>query len=114
MNYGYHIMFQILLMLQITIEYVAAQYTTISSLEEGIGLILEELKSYGFDKIISWFCILRIMEFHFLGEGRIFIILGSGLGEPLMISSPEHKSRCNQATNTLTRLLDLAPTRKHH
>lgn len=34
----------------------------------------------------------------------------SGIGEPMMISSPLHKERRHQATNSLANLLDIVPT----
>uniref|UniRef100_A0A8D8M3X3 N-sulphoglucosamine sulphohydrolase n=1 Tax=Cacopsylla melanoneura TaxID=428564 RepID=A0A8D8M3X3_9HEMI len=86
---------------------VAAQYTSMSRLDQGIGLILEELKSFGFeDNTLVLYSSDNGISF----PGGRTNLYDSGLGEPLMISSPEHKSRWNQVTNTLTSLLDLAPT----
>lgn len=86
---------------------VAAQYTAISRLDQGIGLVLEELKSFGFeDNTLVLYSSDNGIPF----PGGRTNLYDSGLGEPLMISSPTHKSRWNQVTNTLTSLLDLTPT----
>lgn len=86
---------------------IAAQYTTISRLDQGVGLVLQELKRAGFDK--NTLVILTSDNAIPFPAGRTNLY-DSGLSVPLLISSPWHMQRHNQVTNSLTSLLDIAPT----
>ncbi|XP_044733287.1 N-sulphoglucosamine sulphohydrolase [Chrysoperla carnea] len=86
---------------------VAAQYTTISRLDQGIGLVLKELKAAGHedDTLIVYTSDNGIP----FPSGRTNLY-DPGLAEPLLISSPEHTERRHQVTYSLTSLLDIMPT----
>ncbi|KAK5641207.1 hypothetical protein RI129_009754 [Pyrocoelia pectoralis] len=86
---------------------VAAQYTTISRLDQGVGLLLEELKNSGhLDDTLVIYSSDNGVPFP---NGRTNVY-DSGLAEPMFISSPVHTDRHNQVTYSLTSLLDIAPT----
>lgn len=86
---------------------VANQYTTISRLDQGVGLILEELKKSGHEN--------DTLVIYSSDNGVPFPnartnLYDSGIAEPMFISSPLHKERRNQVTYSLTSLLDIVPT----
>uniref|UniRef100_A0A1Y1LQD7 Sulfatase N-terminal domain-containing protein n=3 Tax=Photinus pyralis TaxID=7054 RepID=A0A1Y1LQD7_PHOPY len=86
---------------------VAAQYTTISRLDQGVGLLLEELKNAGhLDDTLIIYSSDNGVPFP---NGRTNVY-DSGLAEPMFISSPVHTDRHNQVTYSLASLLDIAPT----
>ncbi|CAH0564258.1 unnamed protein product [Brassicogethes aeneus] len=86
---------------------VAAQYTTISRLDQGVGLIIEELKKAGhLDDTLIMYTSDNGIPFP---NGRTNLY-DSGIAEPMFISSPEHKERRNELTNSLASLLDVVPT----
>ncbi|XP_057667769.1 N-sulphoglucosamine sulphohydrolase [Diorhabda carinulata] len=86
---------------------VANQYTTISRLDQGVGLIIEELKNSGhYDNTLIIYSSDNGIPFP---NGRTNMY-DSGIQEPLFISSPLHKERRGQVTNSLTSLLDIVPT----
>ncbi|XP_044253701.1 N-sulphoglucosamine sulphohydrolase [Tribolium madens] len=86
---------------------VANQYTTISRLDQGVGLILEELKKSGHsDDTLVIYSSDNGIPFP---NGRTNLY-DSGIAEPMFISSPLHKERRNQVTYSLTSLLDIVPT----
>lgn len=86
---------------------VAAQYTTISRLDQGVGLILDELKRANFaENTLIIYTSDNGIPFP---NGRTNFY-DSGVAEPMFISSPVHKERRNQVTNSLTSLLDVVPT----
>lgn len=86
---------------------LAAQYTTISRLDQGVGLILQELKNagHGEDTLVIYSSDNGIP----FPNGRTNFY-DSGLREPMFISSPLHKERRNQVTYSLASLLDVVPT----
>ncbi|XP_970679.2 N-sulphoglucosamine sulphohydrolase isoform X1 [Tribolium castaneum] len=86
---------------------VANQYTTISRLDQGVGLILEELEKSGHaDDTLVIYSSDNGTPFP---NGRTNLY-DSGIAEPMFISSPLHKERHNQVTYSLTSLLDIVPT----
>ncbi|XP_024937694.1 N-sulphoglucosamine sulphohydrolase isoform X2 [Cephus cinctus] len=86
---------------------IAAQYTTISRLDQGVGLVLKELKDAGvLDDTLVIYTSDNGIPFP---SGRTNLY-DPGMAEPMMISSPYHKNRRNQATHSMTSLLDIAPT----
>ncbi|XP_046813921.1 N-sulphoglucosamine sulphohydrolase isoform X3 [Vespa crabro] len=86
---------------------IAAQYTTISRLDQGVGLVLNELKDAGFkDNTLILYTSDNGIPFP---NGRTNLY-DSGMAEPMMISSPIHKERRNQVTYAMTSLLDVVPT----
>lgn len=104
---------------------VAAQYTTVSRLDQGtftlfvhvkrklnisvlgVGLILQELKNSGhLDDTLVIYTSDNGIPFP---NGRTNLY-DSGIAEPMFVSSPLHKERRNQVTSSLTSLLDIVPT----
>ncbi|XP_055541612.1 N-sulphoglucosamine sulphohydrolase [Wyeomyia smithii] len=86
---------------------VAAQYTTISRLDQGVGLVLQELKNAGFDN--ETLVIYTSDNGPPLPAARTNLY-DPGMAEPMFIRSPDPKSRKNQVTYSMTSHLDLVPT----
>lgn len=86
---------------------VAAQYQTISRLDQGVGLILKELESAGLDE--STLVIYTSDNGTPMPSGRTNLY-DVGIAEPMFIRSPEPTARRNQVTYSMTSLLDLTPT----
>ncbi|XP_025835901.1 N-sulphoglucosamine sulphohydrolase [Agrilus planipennis] len=86
---------------------VAAQYSTISRLDQGVGLVLKELELSGHlnDTLIIYSSDNGIP----FPNGRTNLY-DSGLAEPMFISSPLHSERQNKVTYSLASLLDIVPT----
>ncbi|KAL3274373.1 hypothetical protein HHI36_015771 [Cryptolaemus montrouzieri] len=85
----------------------AAQYTTMSRLDQGVGLVLKELEDAGF--LNNTLIIYSSDNGIPFPNGRTNMY-DSGVGIPMFISSPFHTERRYQVTNSLTSLLDIAPT----
>lgn len=88
-------------------EDLAAQYTTLSRLDQGIGLVLGELEAsgHGQDTLIIYTSDNGIP----FPSGRTNFY-EPGVVEPLLVSSPEHPSSWGRSTPVLASLLDLTPT----
>ncbi|XP_017774623.1 PREDICTED: N-sulphoglucosamine sulphohydrolase [Nicrophorus vespilloides] len=86
---------------------VAAQYITISRLDQGVGLLLQELKNAGHsnDTLVIYTSDNGIP----FPNGRTNLY-DSGIAEPMFISSPSHKERKGKVTYSLASLLDITPT----
>lgn len=86
---------------------LSAQYTTVSRLDQGIGLVLQELREAGFqnDTLVMYSSDNGIP----FPNGRTNLYW-SGTAEPLMVSSPEHRLRWGQESGAYVSLLDLTPT----
>ncbi|XP_059056894.1 N-sulphoglucosamine sulphohydrolase [Achroia grisella] len=86
---------------------VAAQYTTMSRLDQGVALIIKELEAAGHlqDTLIIYTSDNGIP----FPSGRTNLY-DPGLREPLLISSPETSARRNQASAAMVSLLDIMPT----
>nr|XP_012141558.1 PREDICTED: N-sulphoglucosamine sulphohydrolase isoform X2 [Megachile rotundata] len=86
---------------------IAAQYTTISRLDQGVGLVLKELEDAGFkDNTLVIYTSDNGIPFP---SGRTNLY-EPGLAEPMMIRSPIANHRKNSVTHSLTSLLDIVPT----
>ncbi|XP_042198521.1 N-sulphoglucosamine sulphohydrolase isoform X2 [Callorhinchus milii] len=86
---------------------LAAQYTTISRLDQGIGLVLKELREAGHqDDTLVIYSSDNGVPFP---NGRTNLYR-SGVAEPLLVSSPEHRQRWGQVSASYTSLLDITPT----
>ncbi|XP_066247442.1 N-sulphoglucosamine sulphohydrolase [Euwallacea similis] len=86
---------------------IDAQYITMSRLDQGVGLVLKELQDAGhLDDTLVIFSSDNGVPFP---NGRTNFY-DSGIAEPMFISSPIHRERRNQITNSLTSLLDIVPT----
>uniref|UniRef100_A0A7M4FJI0 N-sulfoglucosamine sulfohydrolase n=1 Tax=Crocodylus porosus TaxID=8502 RepID=A0A7M4FJI0_CROPO len=86
---------------------LAAQYTTIGRMDQGIGLVLEELSHAGF--LNSTLVIYTSDNGIPFPSGRTNLY-HSGTAEPLLISSPKHTARWGQVSQAYASLLDLTPT----
>ncbi|CAG5031382.1 unnamed protein product [Parnassius apollo] len=86
---------------------VAAQYTTMSRLDQGVGLILKELESAGHkeDTLVIYTSDNGIP----FPSGRTNFY-DPGLREPLIMVSPEPDARRNEASGAMVSLLDIMPT----
>ncbi|XP_059904356.1 N-sulphoglucosamine sulphohydrolase [Gadus macrocephalus] len=86
---------------------LAAQYTAVSRLDQGVGLVLEELRAAGYenDTLVAYSSDNGVP----FPNGRTNLY-GSGTAEPLLLSSPEHRARWGQASQAYVSLLDLTPT----
>ena len=86
---------------------IAAQYTTISRLDQGIGLVIKELETSG--QLENTMIVYTSDNGPPFPSGRTNFY-DPGMSVPLLISSPKHKKRWHQVTNTMTSHLDLVPT----
>ncbi|TRY86289.1 hypothetical protein DNTS_034180 [Danionella cerebrum] len=88
-------------------EDIAAQYTTVSRLDQGVGLVLEELRKAGYenDTLVIYSSDNGIP----FPNGRTNLY-SSGVNEPLLVSSPDHRERWGQVSNAYVSLLDITPT----
>jgi N-sulfoglucosamine sulfohydrolase len=86
---------------------IAAQYTTISRLDQGIGLVIKELEQSGhLDDTLIVYTSDNGPPFP---NGRTNFY-DPGMAVPMLVSSPLHKQRWHQVTNVMTSHLDLVPT----
>ncbi|XP_076644221.1 N-sulfoglucosamine sulfohydrolase [Halictus rubicundus] len=86
---------------------IAAQYTTITRLDQGVGLVLKELEDAGFKN--NTLVIYTSDNGIPFPNGRTNLH-EPGLAEPMMIRSPIPEHRKNVVTYSLTSLLDIVPT----
>ncbi|XP_071968437.1 N-sulphoglucosamine sulphohydrolase [Engystomops pustulosus] len=86
---------------------LAAQYTTIGRMDQGIGLVLSELRSAGHENdTLVIFSSDNGIPFP---NGRTNLYW-SGRAEPLLISSPGHPRCSGQVSQSFASLLDITPT----
>ncbi|XP_050560750.1 N-sulphoglucosamine sulphohydrolase-like isoform X1 [Spodoptera frugiperda] len=86
---------------------IAAQYTTMSRLDQGVGLVLQELQSAGHaDDTLVIYTSDNGVPFP---SGRTNMY-DPGLREPLIIASPDARARKNEASHAMVSLLDIMPT----
>lgn len=86
---------------------IAAQYTTISRLDQGVGLVIKELELAG--HLDDTLIIYTSDNGPPLPAARTNLY-DPGVREPMFISSPDHKERRNQVTYAMTSHLDILPT----
>ncbi|XP_038570059.1 N-sulphoglucosamine sulphohydrolase-like isoform X1 [Micropterus salmoides] len=86
---------------------LAAQYTTVSRLDQGIGLVLQELRDAGYenDTLVIYSSDNGIP----FPNGRTNLYR-SGTAEPMLLSSPEHRERWGDTSQAYVSLLDITPT----
>uniref|UniRef100_UPI003AACFD17 N-sulphoglucosamine sulphohydrolase isoform X1 n=1 Tax=Centroberyx gerrardi TaxID=166262 RepID=UPI003AACFD17 len=86
---------------------LAAQYTTVSRLDQGIGLVLQELRAAGYenDTLVIYSSDNGIP----FPNGRTNLYR-SGTAEPMLVSSPEHRERWGDTSQAYVSLLDVTPT----
>ncbi|XP_075920742.1 N-sulfoglucosamine sulfohydrolase-like [Petromyzon marinus] len=86
---------------------LAAQYTTIGRLDQGVGLVLEELRSAGYaDDTLVIYSSDNGIPF----PGGRTNLYTSGVAEPLLVSSPEDRERWGHSSEAYVSLLDITPT----
>ncbi|XP_067005093.2 N-sulphoglucosamine sulphohydrolase [Anabrus simplex] len=86
---------------------IAAQYTTISRLDQGVGLVLKELADAGYaHNTLVMYTSDNGIPFP---SGRTNLY-DPGMAQPLLVSSPRPGDRKNQVTYSMTSLLDIVPT----
>ncbi|CAH2106849.1 unnamed protein product [Euphydryas editha] len=86
---------------------IAAQYTTMSRLDQGVALMLQELEAAGHkDDTLVMYTSDNGIPFP---SGRTNFY-DAGLREPLLISSPEPTARKNEVSGAMVSLLDIMPT----
>lgn len=86
---------------------ISAQYTTISRLDQGVGLIMKELEKSGFlDNTLILFTSDNGIPFP---NGRTNLYT-SGVIEPFIVSSPLDKTKWGTRSSTLISSLDITPT----
>ncbi|KAK3930451.1 N-sulfoglucosamine sulfohydrolase [Frankliniella fusca] len=86
---------------------IAAQYTTISRLDQGVGLVLKELEKSG--KLNDTLVIYTSDNGIPFAGGRTNLY-DSGIRLPMLLSSPQHTKRHYQVTYAMSSHLDLVPT----
>ncbi|XP_024914583.1 N-sulfoglucosamine sulfohydrolase isoform X2 [Cynoglossus semilaevis] len=86
---------------------LAAQYTTVSRLDQGIGLVLQELQDAGYenDTLVIYSSDNGVP----FPNGRTNLYV-SGTAEPMLVSSPEHRDRWGDISQSYVSLLDITPT----
>ncbi|XP_063701747.1 N-sulphoglucosamine sulphohydrolase [Culicoides brevitarsis] len=86
---------------------VAAQYTTISRLDQGVGLVLRELEAAGLanDTLVMY----TSDNGPPFASGRTNLY-DPGVREPFFLHSPDNTKRQNQVTYSMTSLNDVVPT----
>ncbi|XP_072414892.1 N-sulphoglucosamine sulphohydrolase [Chiloscyllium punctatum] len=86
---------------------LAAQYTTISRLDQGIGLVLKELREAG--RANNTLVIYSSDNGIPFPNGRTNLYR-AGIAEPMLVHSPEHTGRWGQVSQSYVSLLDITPT----
>uniref|UniRef100_H2YDS5 Sulfatase N-terminal domain-containing protein n=1 Tax=Ciona savignyi TaxID=51511 RepID=H2YDS5_CIOSA len=86
---------------------ISAQYTTISRLDQGVGLVINELKKAGFlDSTLILFTSDNGIPFP---NGRTNLY-GSGTAEPFFLSNPIQEHKFGEVNQEYVSLLDITPT----
>uniref|UniRef100_A0A1A7WP27 N-sulfoglucosamine sulfohydrolase (Sulfamidase) n=1 Tax=Iconisemion striatum TaxID=60296 RepID=A0A1A7WP27_9TELE len=86
---------------------LAAQYTTVSRLDQGIGLVLQELRDADYEN--NTLVIYSSDNGIPFPNGRTNLY-HSGIAEPMLVSSPEHRERWGDTSQAYVSLLDITPT----
>ncbi|KAM6972310.1 N-sulfoglucosamine sulfohydrolase [Aplochiton taeniatus] len=86
---------------------LAAQYTTVSRLDQGMGLVLQELREAGYEN--NTLVIYSSDNGIPFPNGRTNLY-HSGIAEPMLVSSPEHRERWGDTCRAYVSLLDITPT----
>nr|XP_002731111.1 PREDICTED: N-sulphoglucosamine sulphohydrolase-like [Saccoglossus kowalevskii] len=86
---------------------IAKQYTTISRMDQGIGLFMKELEQAGFsDNTLVIFTSDNGIPF----PGAKTNLYEKGMGEPFLVSSPYHRERWGKESDAMASSLDIVPT----
>ncbi|KAJ8037061.1 N-sulfoglucosamine sulfohydrolase [Holothuria leucospilota] len=86
---------------------IANQYTSMSRLDAGIGMLLDELKSHGYlDNTLILYSADNGIPF----PNAKTNLYESGMGEPFLVSSPFETSRWGEVSESLASTTDILPT----
>ncbi|KAL0279496.1 UNVERIFIED_CONTAM: hypothetical protein PYX00_001039 [Menopon gallinae] len=86
---------------------VSAQYTAISRLDQGIGLVLKELETAG---VLSETLIMYTSDNGIPFPSGRTNLYDPGIAQPLLVASPIESDRRNEVTFAMTSHLDITPT----
>ncbi|XP_013169197.1 PREDICTED: N-sulphoglucosamine sulphohydrolase [Papilio xuthus] len=86
---------------------IAAQYTTMSRLDQGVGLLLKELEAAGHKEDTL---VIYTSDNGIPFPGGRTNLHEAGLRAPLILASPQPAARRNQASYAMASQLDLMPT----
>ena len=86
---------------------LAAQYRTISRLDQGIGLILQALKDFGYDQDTL---VLYTSDNGIPFPNGRTNLYEAGMGEPMIVSNPYMMQRWGQESEAMVSLTDITPT----
>ena len=86
---------------------IAAQYKTISRLDQGVGLMMQALKDYGFDNDTL---VLYVADNGCPFPNAKTNLYESGMIEPMMISNPLSRSRWGERSTSLVSTTNIVPT----
>lgn len=86
---------------------ITNQYTSMSRLDAGIGMLLDELESHGYlDDTLILYSADNGIPF----PNAKTNLYESGMGEPYLVSSPSDKSRWGQVSEAFASTTDILPT----
>ena len=86
---------------------IAAQYRTVSRLDQGVGLVLQALQEYGFsDDTLILYSSDNGIPFP---SGRTNLY-DPGMAEPMIVSSPLARNRWGEISDAMPSLTDIVPT----
>lgn len=86
---------------------ITALYKGMSRIDQGVGLMLQALKDYGFDNNTL---VILTADNGIPFPGAKTNLYDPGMGEPLFVSSPFHKSRWGVQTAAMASATDIVPT----
>ncbi|XP_033103719.1 N-sulphoglucosamine sulphohydrolase-like [Anneissia japonica] len=86
---------------------ISAQYTTLSRLDQGIGLLLKELELTGH---LNDTLVIYSADNGIPFPNAKTNLYEPGMGEPMLISSPYHTSRWGEVSDSFTSTTDIVPT----
>ncbi|XP_033631233.1 N-sulphoglucosamine sulphohydrolase-like isoform X1 [Asterias rubens] len=86
---------------------ISAQYTSISRLDAGVGMLLSELKSFGY---LNDTLIIYTADNGIPFPNAKTNLYETGMGEPMLVSNPYNKNRWGQYSDAMTSTTDIVPT----
>ncbi|XP_022092481.1 N-sulphoglucosamine sulphohydrolase-like [Acanthaster planci] len=86
---------------------IAAQYTSISRMDQGVGMLLKELEAFGY---LNDTLIIYTADNGIPFPNAKTNLYEPGMGEPMMVSNPYAKQRWGQYSEALTSTTDIVPT----
>ncbi|XP_038064286.1 N-sulphoglucosamine sulphohydrolase-like isoform X2 [Patiria miniata] len=86
---------------------IAAQYTSISRMDQGVGMLLKELQAFGH---LNDTLIIYTADNGIPFPNAKTNLYEPGMGEPMMVSNPYVKQRWGQYSEAITSTTDIVPT----